>query len=64
MAINRFHTDTVAELNVIQQRCQAMNVAVSLAEHFEKGGAGAIDLAKKVMAVADDKPLRPPVLQM
>lgn len=48
VAINRFHTDTDAEILIIKDFCEKMGVEVSLAEVFEKGGAGGIDLAQKV----------------
>ena len=40
VAINRFHTDTDAEILIIKDFCEKMGVEVSLAEVFEKGGAG------------------------
>ena len=48
VAINRFHTDTDAEILIIKDCCEKMGVDVSLAEVFEKGGAGGIELAQKV----------------
>ncbi len=53
VAMNRFHTDTDAELAVIHDFCEKMNVPVSLAEIFAKGGAGGTDLAEKVCAVIE-----------
>lgn len=53
VAINRFHTDTEAEIDVIEQFCAEMQVPVSLAEVFAKGGDGGIDLAEKVCAVIE-----------
>lgn len=48
VAINRFHTDTDAEIKVIKDFCAEMGVEVSLAEIFAKGGEGGTDLAEKV----------------
>ena len=48
VAINRFHTDTDAEIEVIKSFCKDMGVEVSLAEIFAKGGEGGTDLAEKV----------------
>lgn len=48
VAINRFHTDTDAEIAVIKEVCAEMGVEVSLAEIFAKGGEGGTDLAHKV----------------
>ena len=53
VAINRFHTDTDAEIACIKDFCESMNVPVSLAEVFAKGGEGGIDLAEKVCAIID-----------
>ncbi|MBQ8175533.1 MAG: formate--tetrahydrofolate ligase, partial [Oscillospiraceae bacterium] len=62
VAINRFHTDTEAEIAYIKEFCAEMGVEVSLAEIFAKGGEGGTDLAQKVCNViakgeADFKPL-------
>ncbi len=48
VAINRFHTDTEAEIEYIKEFCAEMGVEVSLAEIFAKGGEGGTDLARKV----------------
>ena len=48
VAFNRFHTDTEAEIAVVRETCQLLDVPFSLCEHFAKGGEGAIDLAEKV----------------
>lgn len=48
VAINRFHTDSDAEIAYIKEFCESMGVSVSLAEIFAKGGAGGTDLAQKV----------------
>ncbi len=53
VAINRFHTDTDAELDFIKETCERLGAEYSLSEVFAKGGDGGIELAKKVMAVAD-----------
>ena len=53
MAINRFHTDTDAEIAYIEEFCKEMGVEVSLAEIFAKGGEGGTDLAEKVCATID-----------
>ena len=53
VAINRFHTDTDAEIEVIKSFCKEMGVEVSLAEIFAKGGEGGIDLAEKVCSTIE-----------
>ncbi|MCI5739160.1 MAG: formate--tetrahydrofolate ligase [Ruminococcus sp.] len=56
VAINRFGTDTDAEIAVIEEFCREMGVEVSLTEVFSKGGEGGMDLAKKVCKTIDEKP--------
>ena len=56
VAINRFHTDTEAELAVIERVCGEMGVEFSLAEIFAKGSEGGIDLAEKVCKTIETKP--------
>jgi len=53
VAINNFVTDTEAEFAVITEYCKQFNVEVSVASHWEHGGDGAIDLAEKVVVLAE-----------
>jgi formate--tetrahydrofolate ligase len=55
VAINRFPTDTESELALVEERCSALGVSVSLSEIWAKGGEGGLDLAKRVME-ATEKP--------
>ncbi|MBP2078285.1 formate--tetrahydrofolate ligase [Oceanobacillus polygoni] len=50
VAINKFPTDTIAETDFIESWCRSRNIDVALADVWAKGGAGGIELAKKVMA--------------
>ncbi|MCD7730402.1 MAG: formate--tetrahydrofolate ligase [Oscillospiraceae bacterium] len=54
VAINRFHTDSDAEIEYIKNFCREMGVEVALAEIFAKGGEGGIDLAEKVCKAAEE----------
>lgn len=56
VAINRFGTDTDAEIAVIEEFCKNMGVEVSLTEVFAKGGEGGRDLAEKVCQTIEEKP--------
>jgi len=47
VAINKFPTDTEAELNLIRERCKDLRVNVALSEVWAKGGAGGIELAEE-----------------
>lgn len=53
VAINRFGTDTDAELAFVKEFCEEMQVPVSLCEVFAKGGEGGIELAKTVVDVIE-----------
>lgn len=53
VAVNRFGTDTEAELEVVTEYCRNMGVEVSMCEVFAKGGAGGVDLANKIVDVID-----------
>jgi len=55
VAINRFPTDTEAEIALVQKACAKMGVNAVLAEHWAKGGAGAADLAKEVIRTIESK---------
>ena len=53
VAINRFGTDTDAELNTLISNCETLGVKAVLCEGFAKGGEGAAELAKAVCEIAD-----------
>ena len=62
VAINRFDTDSDAELAAIEDMCKEKGVRFALSEVFAKGGQGGIDLAKELLAAietekSDVKPL-------
>ncbi|MFQ3647280.1 MAG: formate--tetrahydrofolate ligase [Anaerolinea sp.] len=51
VAINAFHTDTAAEIAAVERIAQAAGAyGVALAEHWQKGGAGATALAELVVS--------------
>ncbi len=49
VAINRFESDSDAELAVLREMCEKKGVDFALSEVFAKGGEGGIELAKKVI---------------
>ncbi len=53
VAINKFHTDTDAEIEIIDKCCKEMGVDYALSEVFGKGGDGGIELAKVVCKAVD-----------
>lgn len=54
VAINRFPTDTEAELKLIEDECSKQGVNVKLSEVWAKGGEGALDLADEVLRLIDE----------
>lgn len=53
VAINRFHTDTDAEIRVLSECCDKLGCDFALAEVFAKGGEGGVELAQKVVAACE-----------
>ena len=54
VAINKFQTDTEAEINLIKEKCKELGVNVALSQVWEKGGQGGIELAKEVIRLANE----------
>lgn len=55
VAINRFATDTEAEIEMIEAFCKEKDVPVSLTEVFARGGEGGKELAEKVVKTIETK---------
>lgn len=55
VAINRFDTDTDAELEALREICEKNGADFTLSEVFAKGSEGGIELAEKVVAACDKK---------
>ncbi len=53
VAINRFGSDTDEELRYIESFCRENGADFALSEVFSKGGAGAIELAEKVVQATE-----------
>jgi formate--tetrahydrofolate ligase len=53
VAINRFVTDSDAEINMIRERCAEQGVEAIDCTHWSNGGAGTEELAHKVVELAD-----------
>ena len=56
VAINKFITDSRAEVEFVKSFCEAKGVMVSEADVWEKGGDGGVDLANKVIETIENKP--------
>ena len=64
VAVNTFASDTEAEIECIRDKCTDLGVEIVAASHHAHGGAGAEDLARTVVEVAENtqsvfKPLYP-----
>ena len=53
VAINKYVTDSEKEIEYLQEKLREKNVDLSLVESWEHGGKGAIDLAEKVVDLAE-----------
>ena len=62
VSINKFATDTPAEIDALLQLCDHYGVDVSLNECWGKGGAGGIDMAKQVMGMLEGTDIKPTAL--
>jgi formate--tetrahydrofolate ligase len=56
VALNHFPTDSDAEVAVVQDFCAARGVPMAVSRGHALGGEGAVELARKVVAVADGNP--------
>ena len=53
VAINRFPTDTEAELELIRDKCKALGVNAALSEVWAKGGKGGLELAEEILKLVE-----------
>jgi formate--tetrahydrofolate ligase len=53
VSVNHFTADTDAEHAVLAKKMASLDVPLVLARHWAEGGAGATDLARKVVEIAD-----------
>ena len=56
VAVNRYVQDTESEIELLSIRLEEAGVPMSLTEVWTKGGEGALDLAQKVIEIAENKP--------
>lgn len=55
VCINKFHTDSKEEVDVVRRIAGQTGARVALSEHWLKGGAGALELADAVIDACEDK---------
>ncbi len=53
VAINRFYTDSLKEIEVLEELCHAEDIPVALTEVWEKGSTGGLELARKVLEIIE-----------
>jgi len=56
VSINRFSSDSEAEMALIKKLCAKLGVECVLADHWAQGGKGAVDLAKTVLKTIEAMP--------
>ena len=53
VSINRFSTDTPAEIKLVEDKCKALGVEAYMADHWAEGGQGAAEVARAVVRIAE-----------
>jgi len=56
VCINRFHTDTEAEVAMVRKAAEAAGARCAQSEHWLKGGEGALELADALIEACEDEP--------
>ena len=65
VCLNRFHTDTQAELDTVRRICEKAGARVAVSDHWARGGEGALELADAVLDACrtDRRAFRPCTLE-
>jgi formate--tetrahydrofolate ligase len=53
VSVNRFSSDTDAEIDLVTKSCAKLGVDAFMADHWAEGGAGAVDVAHAVVKACD-----------
>ncbi|HSJ39605.1 MAG TPA: formate--tetrahydrofolate ligase, partial [Xanthobacteraceae bacterium] len=56
VALNRFSSDTDAEITLLKRLCSTIGAECVMADHWAQGGAGAVELANTVVRTIEEKP--------
>jgi formate--tetrahydrofolate ligase len=56
ISINKFDSDTNAEIDLLMEHCNSQNVIVALNDSWARGGEGAIDLAELILKAVNSGP--------
>ena len=60
VSVNRFSSDTEAEIALLKRLCSTIGAECVMADHWAQGGAGAVELAETVVRTIDDQAERFP----
>jgi formate--tetrahydrofolate ligase len=55
VAVNHFVADTDKEIETLKKECEKINIEAITCEHWAKGGNGTVNLANKVVELADQE---------
>ena len=55
VAVNKFPTDTEAEINLVIEKCRALGVNTILSTVHANGGEGGVELAKEVVKLCEEE---------
>ena len=55
VAVNRFPTDTDAEIDLVIEKCKALGVNVKLSTVWAEGGKGGVALAEEVVRLCEEE---------
>ena len=64
VCINKFYTDTDAEIALIRKHCAEHGVRCALSEHWQYGGEGAIELAQAVVEACEEETVFKPLYEL
>ena len=64
VCINKFYTDTDAEIALIRKLCAEHGVRCALSEHWQYGGEGAIELAQAVVEACEEETVFKPLYEL
>ena len=53
ISLNRFSSDSDAEIDLVTRSCAKLGVEAFMADHWAEGGAGAVDVARAVVKACD-----------
>ena len=64
VTLNHFTTDTDEEIRRVRERAERHGVRFAESRHFSEGGAGSVDLARQVIAAAENRPAWTPLYDL